>query len=156
MHTRRNVKVLVLEDDPILGEVGDVVDVRPGFARNFLYPRRKACPVSKDALARVEREKSVAAATRAKRAAEIADLAKRIEGLSVTLEQRASDEGHLFGSVDAPELAKALREKGFAIEERQIVLERPLKELGIFGVTVRLDAEHSAEIRVWIVDASSQ
>lgn len=155
MRTRRNVKVLVLVDDPHLGEVGKVVDVRPGYARNYLLPRGRACRVTKNALAQVERAKERAAATRAKRAAEISALAKSLKGLSLTLEERASDEGHLFGSVAAAELAKALQARGMPVEERQIVLDRPLKELGIFAVPIRLEGDQMTEIRVWIVDASA-
>jgi large subunit ribosomal protein L9 len=139
---RRNVKVLLLQDNEHLGEVGQVVDVRPGFARNFLYPTGAACPVSAEALQRVERAKKVA------------DLAKQLEGLSLTLEERASEEGHLFGSVGAPAIAAALGDRKFNVDEKMIELESPLKELGIYNVKVRLDADHAVEIRVWIVEPS--
>src|SRR5512134_1275640 len=96
---RRNVKVLLLEDNEHLGEVGEVVDVRPGFARNYLLPNGIACPVTPEALQRVERARANAKKVRAERVKKVADLAKQLEGLSLTLEERASDEGHLFGSV---------------------------------------------------------
>jgi large subunit ribosomal protein L9 len=152
---RRNVKVLLLEDNEHLGEVGKVVDVRPGFARNFLFPNGAACPVTPEALQRVERAREQAKKVRADRVKKVADLAKLLDGLSLTLEERASEEGHLFGSVGAPTIAAALHDKKLDVGEKMIELESPLKELGIYNVRIRLDADHAVEIRVWIVEPSS-
>jgi large subunit ribosomal protein L9 len=152
---RRNLKVLLLEDNEHLGQVGEVVDVRPGFARNFLFPTGAACPVSPDALRRVERAREDAAKARADRTRKLAELAKQIEGLSLTLEERASEEGHLFGSVSTATIAAALSDRGVEVDERQIVLDAPIKELGIYNVVIRLDADRQAEIRVWVVEPSS-
>jgi large subunit ribosomal protein L9 len=149
------VKVLLLEDNPHLGEAGVVVEVRPGHARNFLFPSGAACPVSAEALQRVERTRAQAKKGRIERAKKVAELAKQLEGLSLTLEERASEEGHLFGSVGGAAIAAALGDKGHAIDEKMIELEDPLKELGIYNVNVRLDADHLVEIRVWIVEPSS-
>jgi large subunit ribosomal protein L9 len=151
---RRSVKVLLLADNDHLGEVGEVVEVRPGFARNYLFPSGIACPVTDEALHRVERAREQAKKARVERARKVADLAKMLEGLSVTLEERASEEGHLFGSVGTPAIAAALADKGLAIEERAIELESPIKELGIYNVGIRLDAESRVEIRVWVVEPS--
>jgi large subunit ribosomal protein L9 len=152
---RRNVKVLLLEDNEHLGEVGEVVDVRPGFARNFLLPNGAACPVTPEALQRVERAREHAKKARAERVKKVGDLAKQLEGLSLTLEERASEEGHLFGSVGGPAIAAALADKGLKVDEKSIELENPLKELGIYNVKVRLDGDNLVEIRVWIVEPSS-
>ena len=152
---RRNVKVLLLEDNPHLGEVGKVVDVRPGHARNLLFPTGAACPVTPEALQRVERAREQAKKVRVERAKQVTDLVKQLEGLSLTLEERASEEGHLFGSVSNAAIAAALGDKGLKVDEKTIELEEPLKELGIYNVKIRLDADHVAEIRVWIVEPSS-
>lgn len=152
---RRNVKVLLLEDAEHLGEVGEVVDVRPGFARNYLFPNGVACPVTPAALQRVERAREHARKTRMERAKRVADLAKHLEGLSLTLEERASEEGHLFGSVGAPSIVAALADRKLDVDERMIELESPLKELGIYNVKIRLDAENTVEIRVWVVEPSN-
>lgn len=149
---RRNVRILLLEDNESLGQVGDVVDVRPGYARNFLFPRGEACPVTPDALARVEREKKRAAVQRAERARRLGELQTALEGLSLTIEERASEEGHLFGSVGAMAIHEAMEVAGVSIEEKMIRLEAPIKELGIYSVPVRLDAEHETSVRVWIVE----
>jgi large subunit ribosomal protein L9 len=144
--------VLVLEDHEHLGEVGDVVDVKPGYARNLLFPTGLACPVSDAALRDVERRKKHAAKKRAERAVAMEALAKTVEGVTLTLEERAGEDGRLFGSVGASQIVEALAAKGIAVEERKVVLEEPIKELGIFRVPIRIDAERSAEIRVWVIE----
>jgi large subunit ribosomal protein L9 len=149
---RRTVKVLLLEDDEHLGEVGEVVEVRAGFARNFLLPAGKATEPTVEALRRVELARKRAAEARALRAKQAEELARGLAGMSLTLQQRASEEGHLFGSVGAPEIAAALRERGVAVQERQVELERPIKELGIYSVSIRVDAERRAEVRVWVIE----
>lgn len=152
---RRNVKVLLLEDNPHLGQVGEVIDVRPGHARNLLFPTGAACPVSAEALQKVERTREQAKKTRVARAKKVTELAKQLEGLSLTLEERASEEGHLFGSVGGAAIAAALGDRKLPVDEKMIELESPLKELGIYNVNVRLDDDHLVEIRVWIVEPSS-
>jgi large subunit ribosomal protein L9 len=150
--SRRNYSVLLLEDDDNLGHVGDVVTVKPGYARNYLIPTGRACPVTPDALQQVERAKARAAELRRERAEKIAATAGALDGLSLTLEERASEEGHLFGSVGITAIVEALGKQGIEIGEKQIALEAPLKELGIFNVPIRLDAETTVEIRVWVVE----
>ncbi len=154
-HLPRRMRILVLEEHEHLGEVGKVVDVKPGYARNFLYPRGIACPLSDDALRRVEKSRKEDAARRARQAADLAALAKTLEGISLTIEERASEEGHLFGSVGGDDIVAALRAKGVSIEAKRVLLESPIKELGIFNVPIRLDAETTAEVRVWVVEPTA-
>jgi large subunit ribosomal protein L9 len=144
-----------MADDSTLGAVGKVVSVRPGFARNYLFPEGIACPVTQDALKRVERAKERAQVVRRERSEQIAKLRAGLEGLSLTLEEKASEEGHLFGSVGAARIAAELKERNLPVEEKHILLEQPIKELGIYNVPVRLDAEHTAEVRVWVVEPGS-
>jgi large subunit ribosomal protein L9 len=149
---RRTIPILLLDDSEKLGHVGDIVKVRPGFARNYLFPIGAACPVTDDALRRVERAKSRAVEQRRKRAADLAAVAEKLEGLSLTIEEKASEEGHLFGSVGASAIAAALAEHGVDVHERQIELAAPLKELGIFSVKVQLDKDQAADVRIWVVE----
>lgn len=151
---RRTLPVLLLEDSEHLGHVGDVVEVKPGYARNFLFPSGTACPVTSAAMRQVEAAKERAAATRRKRDAQLADQAEQLEGLSITLEQRASEEGHLFGSVGAGSIVETLAEKGISVEEKQVGLDHPIKELGIYNVPIALSRKTTAEIRVWVVEPS--
>ncbi len=150
--SHRTVSVLLLEDTEYLGEVGEVVDVKPGYARNYLLPAGIATVVTAEALRSVDRAKTEAAAQRAARAVEIAEFAKSLEGMSLTLEHRASEEGHLFGAVHAATIVEALAAQGVNLDEKQIVLDAPIKELGIFSVPVQLDADSRVEIRVWVVE----
>jgi len=150
----RTLSVLLLEDTEHLGHVGEVVEVKPGYARNFLFPSGTACPVTQEAMRHVERAKKRAVDTRRKRDAQLADQADQLDGLSLTLEQRASEEGHLFGSVGAGNIVEVLAERGISIEEKQVGLEHPIKELGIYNVPIVLGKKTSAEIRVWVVELS--
>ncbi|MHC4818635.1 MAG: 50S ribosomal protein L9 [Planctomycetota bacterium] len=151
---RRTLSILLLEDSEHLGHVGDIVEVKPGYARNFLFPNGTACPVTQEAMRHVERAKERAVETRRKHAAQLADQAEQLEGLSITLEQRASEEGHLFGSVGTGTIVETLAEKGISVEEKQVGLEHPIKELGIYNVPIILGKKTSAEIRVWVVEPS--
>ena len=148
----RTVSVLLLEDLPDRGEVGEIIEVRPGYARNYLIPAGIGTPPSADALAQVVRGRKVAAQLRADRATALAELASDLQGRSVTIEERASDEGHLFGSVGTQAILAALSEQGVEIEEKAIVLDEPIKELGIFNVPLNLGTEEPVEIRVWVVE----
>ncbi len=149
---RRTVSILLLEDDDHLGHVGDVVNVKPGYARNYLIPSGRACAASKDAMQRIERAKKRADQRRTERAARVAAVGAALEGLSLTFEERASEEGHLFGSVSAARIVEELSARDVLIEEKQIELEAPLRELGIFNVPVRLDADTVSELRIWVVE----
>jgi len=151
---RRTLSILLLEDSEQLGHVGEIIEVKPGYARNFLFPAGAACPVTPEALRRVERNKARAAKTRRLHAAELASQAEQLEGLSLTLEQRASEEGHLFGSVSPGTIVETLAERGISIEEKQVGLEHPIKELGIYNVPILLGKKTTAEIRVWVVEPS--
>jgi len=151
---RRTLSILLLEDTEHLGHVGEVVEVKPGYARNYLFPSGTACPVTKEAMHHVERAKQRAVETRRKKDAQLADQAEQLEGLSLTLEQRASEEGHLFGSVGAGSIVETLAERGISVEEKQVGLEHPIKELGIYNVPILLGKKTTAEIRVWVVELS--
>jgi len=153
---KRTLPVLMLQDQEHLGQVGEVVDVKPGYARNFLLPAGIATLPTPDALRQVERAKIAAAKERARRAEELAELATSLESVSVTLEERASDEGHLFGSVSAASIIEALGKQGVELHEKMVALDEPIKELGIFNVPIRLGGDVSAEIRVWVVEPSEE
>jgi large subunit ribosomal protein L9 len=149
---RRTVSLLLLEDLAERGEVGEIIEVKPGYARNYLIPAGIGTPPSADALAQVVRGRKVAAQERADRAANLAALAADLHGRSVTVEERASEEGHLFGSVGIPAIVAALSAQGVEIEEKAVVLAEPIKELGIFNVPLNLGTEDPVEIRVWVVE----
>lgn len=139
-----------------LGRVGDVVKVKSGYARNYLLPRGLAIPVTKANLAEIEVARKKALAEEQARIGTLKELVGKLVETSVTIEGRANEEGHLFGSVNAAQIAASLRAKGFAIDEKQVRLEHPLKEIGVFDVKLHLHQEVDATVKVWVVQQKPQ
>jgi len=145
------VQVILRQAVDDLGDIGEVVDVKPGYARNFLIPQGIAYEANDANQKRFEEERrhildrSARELDRAKAAAE------RIEGQSVSFTVRAGEEGKLFGSVTASDISEALAEKGLEVDRHLIRLEEPIKQLGVYRVTVRLHAEVRPEVTVWVV-----
>jgi len=150
------MKLLLLKDVDGLGKPGDLVNVSPGYARNFLLPRNLASEPTAQALRRVEasRRREVRDAERVKREGE--EIAKSLENCSVNIPARAGEGGHLFGSVGAAEIAKALAADGRKVEEAWLQLERPIKDVGIYDVPVVVHGEARATVKVWVVEAKEQ
>lgn len=144
-------RVILREDIPSLGHVGDVVEVAAGYARNHLIPMGRAFPYSEDGLRRIARARREAELRRAAERAEYEALAGRLQEVQVTFEERVSPEGHLYGSVNAHRIAEALAAMGFDIPERSIRLQEPIRETGEFQVPVHVHGEVEATLRVWVV-----
>lgn len=140
--------VILLERVEKLGNIGDVVSVKPGFARNFLLPRGKALRANEANRKRFEANRAQIEAENAKRRETAAADAQNLEGKSVTLIRQASNTGQLYGSVAARDLADALTADGAKVSRNQIVLDRPIKSLGLFDVRVVLHPEVSVAIKV--------
>jgi large subunit ribosomal protein L9 len=134
-----------------LGDAGEVVDVKPGYARNYLIPQGLAYEATPANLRRIEAERAQAS----KKEAATLDEAKRraggIEGISLTFQARAGQEGKLFGSITAADIAEKLAEQGVEIDRRQIELDEPIKALGLTNVPVRLHPQVKPELKVWVV-----
>lgn len=134
-----------------LGQPGEVVSVKPGYARNYLIPQGFAYPATDSNLKRIEREK-VQLQRRSEEELKAAQKrAGSIEGTSVTFTARAGDEGKLFGSITATDISDKLAEQGIEIDRRQIILDEPLKALGVFSVPVRLHPDVKPEVKVWVI-----
>ena len=144
-------RVILRTDVDDLGRAGDLVDVKPGFARNYLIPKGFAYPASEGNIRRLEEERRQATASRERRLERAEDLAAAIEGTSVSFNVRAGEEGKLFGSVTTADIADELARTGLTIDKRDILLDEPLKELGVFRVPVRVHADVRPEITVWVV-----
>ncbi len=134
-----------------LGKPGDVVTVRPGYARNFLLPRGFAYEATPGNLKRIAQERSRLEAAENERREAATGVAGRLEQVSLTFSARVGDEGKLFGSVTAADIHHQLEAQGFQIERRQIDLHEPIKALGVYKVPVRLHADVKPEIRVWVI-----
>ncbi len=142
------MEVVLLERIPRLGQMGDVVDVRPGYARNFLLPQGKAIRANKSNMERFERERTEIEARDLARKAEAEAVREKLSDASVTLIRQAADTGNLYGSVTSRDISAGLQEDGVHIERRQLVLERAIKLLGLHEVRVALHPEVEATITV--------
>lgn len=145
------MELLLKQNVEHLGRTGDVVDVKPGYARNYLLPRGLAVLVTKSNIADVERARAQALAEEEARLAGLKDLGAKLADQSVTIEGKANEEGHLFGSVNAAQIAAALREKDVPVDDKMVRLESPIKEIGVYDVAIHLHADVEATIKVWVV-----
>ena len=139
-----------------LGRIGDVVSVRSGYARNFLLPTGRAVVVNKANLDAIERDRATALAEEESRVQGYKDFAETLAQTSITVEGKANEEGHLFGSVTAAQIGAALREKDLPVEDKMIRLVTPLKEIGVFDVIIHLHADVEATTKVWVVQAKPE
>ena len=134
-----------------LGHPGDIVTVSSGYARNYLLPRGIAYAATEGNRKRIAQEKARLEAAESERRGSAEELAKRVEEVSITFSARVGEEGKLFGSVTAADIAQQLEAQGFSIEKRQIDLHEPIKALGVYRVPVRLHADVRPEIKVWVI-----
>jgi len=148
------VKLILRESVPSLGEAGDLVTVRPGFARNFLLPQGKAILATEGNVRELEHKQRVVAAKVAKERKEHEALRDRIQGVSLTVRARAGEEGKLFGSVTSLQIAELLSAAGAPVDRRKIQLDEPIKELGEHAVEIRLQRDLVAKVKV-VVSAES-
>ncbi len=147
------MQVLLWEDIPTLGKRGDVVKVKDGYARNFLFPRKLASPPTPSNKKEVEHHKRRANKREERVKDDYRVVADKINGVSLTLEVNANEEGVLFGSVTAQMIAEALAKEGVTIDHKMVQPESPIKELGPYQVPVVLHADVKAICNVWIVEA---
>lgn len=149
-----NVQVILNEDVPNLGRPGDVVKVRAGYARNYLLPRGLAVEANPRNLRAFEHQKSIAMFKREALKNQAMGLKERLEALKLSVSARAGEEGKLFGSVTNIDLKRALREQGFEIDRRRIILAEPIKQLGDYAVVVRLQPEVEANLKFSVAAAA--
>jgi large subunit ribosomal protein L9 len=133
--------VILLERIEKLGQIGDVVAVKPGFARNFLLPRKKALRATEDNKKRFEEQRAQIEATNLKRKQEAEKIAKKVDGLKIVVIRQASETGMLFGSVANRDIADGVTAAGYTIDRRQVILDKPIKTLGLHKVRVALHPE---------------
>jgi len=134
-----------------LGKIGDIVEVADGYGRNYLLPRGLAMHVSQANVARVEAERKVEEKRQEELRARTTELAGRMDGLSLTITAKASEEGHLYGSVGPQMVADALKAEGFDIEPRAISLAEAIKELGVYEVKINLGPDVEPVCKLWVV-----
>ena len=145
------MEVILREDIEKLGNRGEIVKVAPGFARNFLLPKRLAVAATDANRKIVEQERQAHLRKEAKVKTEAEDLSKLMTGVTVTIAQKAGEQDQLFGSVTSKDVADALAAKNFTIDRRKIQLDEPIKQLGEFKVPVKLHKDVTAEVTVVVV-----
>jgi len=134
-----------------LGKPGDVVNVKAGYARNYLLPHGLAYEATPGNLKRIQQERDRLEAAENERRSAAQGIAEKLEQVSLTFSARVGEEGKLFGSVTASDIAQQLEAQGFHVEKRQIDLHEAIKALGVYRVPVRLHADVKPEIRVWVI-----
>lgn len=145
------MKVIFLEDVPRIAKSGEVKDVAEGYGRNFLIPRRLAAPVSSGVTGRFEAQQRARAKEQAQVAAEMAEMAGRLEGREIVIKARAGARERLYGSITSADIAAELEKTtGVTIDKRKIELDKPIHELGSFEVSVRLAKGVVPKVRVTV------
>ncbi len=144
-------KLMLVKNVPTLGALGDVVKVRAGYARNHLVPRGLAAPVNKDALKRVAAERKRAAQVAQKAVDQAKATQEVLRSVSLHIEAKAGEGGHLFGSVTAAYIAEALMKHKVKVDPSAVQLDNPIKELGIYQVSLKLHADVIGLVKVYVV-----
>lgn len=145
------MQVILRERIEKLGEAGEIVDVKPGYGRNYLIPRGLAYEATDANKRRLEAEGARKAAKEAETLGEAKQRAASVEGISLTFHARAGQEGKLFGSITSADIAEKLAEQGVQVDRRQIELDEPIKALGVTSVPIRLHPQVRPEVKVWVI-----
>ncbi len=145
------MKIILRQDYESLGHSGDIVEVKDGYARNFLIPRKIAVEATPQNLKIIEQERKKEEIKKSREKREAEQLAQKLEGVSLTAPVTVGEEDKVFGAVTSQDIAELLKAKGFDIDRRKIQLEEPLKALGVYDVPIKLHSEVEAKIKVWVV-----
>ena len=154
--TNSQVEVLLAEKVAHLGDQGEIVRVKPGYARNYLLPQGLATVATEHNKRMVELHRAKQEEVEKERLKTLRKLREDISNYSVTIEANANEEGHLYGSVIDSDISRALKQAHFDVQPEQIKLEGPLKELGMYTVKFQLHEDIKGEVKVWVVPGAKQ
>ncbi len=146
------IEVLLMDQVEGLGIEGDIVKVADGYARNFLFPKGIASEVTEGKKRQIEKKRTERLAQLEKEKGAAEELAKKIEGIECTIAAKVGENGKMFGSVGIPQILEKIKEQGLEIDRTKVVLATPLHELGVFDVSIKLHAEVTGTLKVWIVE----
>ncbi|MFH1748521.1 MAG: 50S ribosomal protein L9 [Planctomycetota bacterium] len=149
------MRLLLLKDIAKLGNLGDIVEVKIGYARNYLLPQRLATEPTEENIKAIEEDRKRASSERSRRLKVFTDLVAQLEEVTVTIGAAANPEGTLYGSVGTKEIADALHAQGFAVRPEHIALDTPIRTLDNRMVTIRFSDEVETQIKVWVVKEGS-
>jgi len=153
--TSRNVEVLLVHDVENLGHRGEIVRVKPGYARNYLLPQGKATLASLQNKRMVEKHKERLAALEVSRIKVLQKLADTVSKYSATIEAHATADNHLYGSVVAKDISEALKAAGHPVEAEHVRLDGPIKELGMYTVKLKFHDKVQTDVKVWVVPSAT-
>jgi len=145
------MKIILREDIERLGKRGDIVQVKDGYARNYLIPQGKALPATPGYLRQFEEEKRMELVREGKKKRAADELANRLNKVSLTAVAKAFEEDKLYGSVTALDVAELLAKEGFEIDKKNILLDEPIKSLGVYTIPIKLHPEVQVNIKLWVV-----
>ncbi len=145
------MKVILKEDIKGLGSGGEIVNVKDGYGRNFLVPKGLAVAATEKNVNQVKHEQEIIKQKIRKQLKDAEEVAKRVSDVSLTIARLVGESERLFGAVTAKDIEEALREEGVVVEKRQILLEEPIKTLGVYHVPIKLHPDVACEVKVWVV-----
>ena len=147
------MRIILLQDHEDLGSAGDQQDVKDGYARNYLIPRGIALKADKNSLKRFQEMARLKELKKDRALKKSKELAEKLRSLSLTVPVQVGEEDRVFGAVTSLEIAQQLKDKGYEIDKRQIMLEEPIKSLGIFQILIKLHSEITTSVKLWVIKA---
>ena len=145
------MQIILTTDIPSLGDAGDLVEVKPGYGANYLIPQGLALPATSSNKNQIEHQRRAISARIARDRKDAESMSEKLSQVSVTITRLVGDDDKLFGSVSTKDIADALRDQGFEVDRRKIVLETPIKALGVYDVPVKVHRDVIAQIKLWVV-----
>ncbi|MBW1808218.1 MAG: 50S ribosomal protein L9 [Deltaproteobacteria bacterium] len=145
------MKVILREDVPELGAVGELVSVKDGYARNYLIPKQLAVLANTKNIRQMDHQKRLIEANKVRVRKEAGDIAGQLETVSCTIPMLVGEQDKLFGSVTSKDIEEALQHEGITLSRKRIILDEPIKSLGVYTVDVRLHSEVTAKLKIWVV-----
>ncbi len=145
------MKIILREDVDKLGDSGEIVDVKPGYFRNYLEPRGMALRATDSNMKIYEEEKRIRSVRENKAKVDAEKLANKLSNISLNAAVQVGEEDKVFGSVTSQDIAELLNEKGYDIDKKDILLDEPIKALGIYPVPIKLHSDVTAEVKVWVI-----
>jgi large subunit ribosomal protein L9 len=151
-----NIKIILLQRVAKLGQIGDIVNVKPGFARNYLFPKKIALRASRENMKYFNDRRIQIEAANAETRAEAQKIAEKIKNISLSIVRQASDKGQLYGSVTSRDIANAIKDAGFTVVAGQISLNTPIKLLGVYDIPVDLHPDVSVNIKLSVAKSEEE
>ena len=145
------MKVILVKDIPQLGEEGDIVEVKPGYARNYLFPKGFAVEDNQFNQNKINAQRKKIEVKKVKKREDARKLAEELMSLSINIPASVAKNDKLFGAIHEADIAKALEGNGYTIEKKNILLKEPIKSLGVYKVPVKIYEDIKAELKVWVV-----